>query len=387
MKDFIAYTYSGKSFHFLSALPSFIKGPTTHLIPSFFKAKLRYRRLPSALTLFVTNRCNLRCRHCGICRSEGISVEKEMGLNDYQKIFRKAKNIFASIKITGGEPTLRDDLAQIIASAAKDGGIKYATLFTNGTHLSCLQQALEEVMESCGIKINIQVSVDGDEQLHDEIRGKKGAYADVIKAMKMLSDIRKNYPRRILRLSAATCIMRENEHNFMYIANMVRSYGFEHVVSFPRSNRLHVFNIGNDWKSDYYPVRHCFFDAEEMAARLKMVDAILWRGRDMSLFKKINKITLETMVEVLKTKKPKSPCYSGRADLIVYPDGDVARCEMLKSGANVADYDHDIRSLILSDRYRNYLKNTDSCWCLHDCAIGLSIIYEPCLFKKLFNKN
>jgi molybdenum cofactor biosynthesis enzyme MoaA len=56
-----------------------------------------------------------------------------MKLHDYQKMFQKIKNKISVVKITGGEPLLRSDLAQIIIAASKDGGIKFASIFTNGT--------------------------------------------------------------------------------------------------------------------------------------------------------------------------------------------------------------------------------------------------------------
>jgi hypothetical protein len=72
------------------------------------------------------------------------------------------------------------------------------------------------------------------------------------------------------------------------------------------------------------------------------------------------------------------------ADLILLPNGDVARCEMLQSFANLKDYDWDLKKLVLSELFQRYLKETRGCWCLHDCAIGLAIMYSQNLLVELF---
>lgn len=382
MKDFIAYHFSERAFGFLSRFPACLKKPATRLIPAVARAGLHRRRFPSSLTIFVTRRCNLHCRHCFIRKSPGNRDEQEMSNDDYGKLFRSLKGRISSIKITGGEPTLRDDLGQIVRAASITGGVKYVTLFTNGTGRHRLRDILEGIIHSCPVKLSVQVSLDGDERLHDEIRGRKGAFQDAVSAMKDLSGIRAKYPRRILRLSAGTCVMRENEHQIKAIAGIVKSCGFDHVVSFPRSSRRHVFNIGDDWKSDDYPAYDEYWSMEETAQCFNLLDQVFWAGENVSLYKKANKIVLETMADMIKNSQPATPCYSGKADLVIYPGGAVARCEMLKGVVNLEDYHFDLEALVRSTAYRDYLNATDGCWCLNDCAISTAMIYEPRLFEK-----
>jgi MoaA/NifB/PqqE/SkfB family radical SAM enzyme len=386
MKGFIKKNYSEKIFEYLSLCPLFIKLPITYIIPAIMRTRLNYRQLPTSLILFVTERCNLKCQHCFIVKSPkyDAKIEKEMELRDYQKMFHKIKNKISIVKITGGEPLLRSDLAQIIIAASKGGGIKYASIFTNGTMTDNLIDVMEEVIEKSDIGLGIQVSIHGDEELNDEIRGEKGSYQATIKTMKALSEIRLKYPHRIFRLSAATGIFRENEHRIQQVVDMVNSSGFEHLVSFPRSSKIHTFNIGNEWKSSYYPINYKFWEPSDIEKKLAMVEKMLWGNKKISLFKKINKTTLESMIEMIRKEKPISPCYSGKGDLTVYSNGDISRCEMLKSVTNLAKYKYDIKLLFKSSEYKNYLNNTDKCWCLHDCSIGLSMIYDTKLFRKLF---
>jgi len=61
------------------------------------------------INLEVTKRCNARCNFCDYWK-EGTSSE----LQDYVPVVRKLKPL--SVSLTGGEPLLRQDLAQVIAS-------------------------------------------------------------------------------------------------------------------------------------------------------------------------------------------------------------------------------------------------------------------------------
>lgn len=386
MKNFFVYNNFDKIYRLFSAMPILIRAPLIFLLSLAFRVKLKYRGMPSTVTLFVTERCNLKCQHCFIRNAPEADRKNktEMDINEYNRLFRSIRKKVTNIKVTGGEPTLRTDLAQIIIAASKKGGVKHVTIFTNGTHKQRLVAMLEATINACPIKISIQVSLDGDRHVHNEIRGSKGAYQNVLETMQALVEIKAKYPRRISRLSVATGFFRNNEHNIQDIVDIVRSYRFEHVISVPRSSKLHVFNLGNDWKSNYYPINYHFEDLDQVVSRLDMLSKIILKENKLSLFKKVNKITLDAMNEIIKNKKPIVPCYTGRADLVIYPNGDVARCEMLKSICNLAHYDYDLKSVVRSKRYRDYLNDTDGCWCLNDCAIVASIPYEPYLLKKLF---
>lgn len=386
MKGFIQDNYSEKIFEYLSLCPLFIKAPIAYIIPALMRTRLNCRQMPTSLILFVTERCNSKCKHCFILKSPKYDskIEEEMKLCDYQKMFQKIKDKISVVKITGGEPLLRSDLAQIIIAASEDGGVKFASIFTNGTMTDSLVNVIEEVMEKSDISLDIQISIHGDEEIHDEISGKRGSYQAVVKTMKALAEMKLEYPRKILRLSAATGIFRENEHKIHLVNDLVYSYGFEHIVSFPRSSKIHTFNIDSEWKSYHYPADYNFWAAGDLETKLATIRNILWNRQTISLLKKINKITLESMVEMIKNGKPLFSCYSGKGDLTVYSNGDIARCEMLKSFTNLAKYNYDIKLLFKSNEYKDYINKTNNCWCLHDCSIGLSMIYNAKLFKKLF---
>lgn len=88
--------------------------------------------------LLVTNRCNLRCGYCFMNAGASGAVY-EPTLDQLQQMMKQARDQkpFGSraIQITGGEPTVRDDLFEIIRMA-KDLGYSHVQVNTNGLKLA-----------------------------------------------------------------------------------------------------------------------------------------------------------------------------------------------------------------------------------------------------------
>ncbi len=93
----------------------------------------------------LTDKCNLRCY---FCHKEGQATGSSATLldaSDFIWASEVAINLgFKKFKLTGGEPTLRDDLPLII-KGIKEKGAEDVSLITNGLRLHACSQALFEV--------------------------------------------------------------------------------------------------------------------------------------------------------------------------------------------------------------------------------------------------
>ncbi|KPI95904.1 Molybdopterin biosynthesis protein CNX2 [Papilio xuthus] len=90
------------------------------------------------LRISLTERCNLRCQYC--MPAEGVSLTPKPDLLTKEELYRLV-NVFASlgvhkIRLTGGEPTLRSDLAEIIEQLCSVPGIRNVAMTTNGLVLT-----------------------------------------------------------------------------------------------------------------------------------------------------------------------------------------------------------------------------------------------------------
>ena len=91
-----------------------------------------HRQDTCCVVLEITKRCNLQCRFCFASGGEGDDVPRA----DLEQAFRDLNAHGKSlVQLSGGEPTLRDDLPEIIADA-KRAGLRYVQLNTNGLRLA-----------------------------------------------------------------------------------------------------------------------------------------------------------------------------------------------------------------------------------------------------------
>lgn len=96
----------------------------------------RYNRRFTYLRLSVTDACNFRCNYClpdGYCPSAEDKAKQPLTLAEINKLVQAfAANGTRKIRITGGEPSLRRDLADIIQLCKSTPGIETVALTTNG---------------------------------------------------------------------------------------------------------------------------------------------------------------------------------------------------------------------------------------------------------------
>lgn len=100
----------------------------------------RHNRRFTYLRLSVTDACNFRCNYClpdGYCPSEEDKAKQPLSVAEIQTLVQAfAANGTRKIRITGGEPSLRRDLAEIIKVCKATPGIETVALTSNGYRLS-----------------------------------------------------------------------------------------------------------------------------------------------------------------------------------------------------------------------------------------------------------
>lgn len=118
--------------------------------------KDRYGREINYLRISLTDRCNLRCVYC--MPMHGLTFvpnEKLLTADELEKVVRAAVDAgFYKVRLTGGEPTLRQDVVDIVRRLAGIEGVEQLVMTTNGYRLPYIAQELAEA----GLKrVNIHV--------------------------------------------------------------------------------------------------------------------------------------------------------------------------------------------------------------------------------------
>lgn len=143
---------------------------------------------PTIAFVDVTNRCNMYCPIC-IANIRGMGFEFNPPLAYFEKVFVALSKMdpVPLVQLFGGEPTVRDDLLDIIAIARRYG-VK-CRVVTNG-----LKLADEEYCRTlCESGVRFQLALDGrSPDIYARMRKNPGAYEKKIKALANL----KKYSRR-----------------------------------------------------------------------------------------------------------------------------------------------------------------------------------------------
>ncbi|WP_460124622.1 tetraether lipid synthase Tes [Stetteria hydrogenophila] len=117
--------------------------------------------------LVVTNRCNLSCWYC-FYYAEKAGYVYEPSIEQMRFMIRQLKKqgVTMAVQITGGEPTMRDDLVEIV-KMLKEEGVRHIQLNTNGIKFAELyfqdpQKAIEyaRALRKAGVN-TVYLSFDG----------------------------------------------------------------------------------------------------------------------------------------------------------------------------------------------------------------------------------
>jgi radical SAM protein with 4Fe4S-binding SPASM domain len=128
------------------------------------------------LELQITDRCNLRCRHCYI----GEKAPQELSVKQITEILKEFEEMQGlRLMVTGGEPLLHSSFTEL-NNILPDFRIR-KVLFTNGLLLD------KDLLRGLNVD-EIQISIDGLEKGHDSLRG-AGTFSKALKAVRLAKEM------------------------------------------------------------------------------------------------------------------------------------------------------------------------------------------------------
>lgn len=149
------------------------------ILKSIYDIKVLKRRIPLYCEWEVTSCCNMSCDFCSTRTSNTVLLEDtstDEALNIIEQLSGLGTKI---IHFSGGEPTLRKDLPELVSKAKEKNMI--VSITTNG---SAPLQRIEKLLH---VDL-IRVSIDGPEQFHDSMRKTPGAFKKAVEVLRFLRD-------------------------------------------------------------------------------------------------------------------------------------------------------------------------------------------------------
>lgn len=196
-----------------------------------FRERAAQERTPLSGTLEITHRCNLHCVHCYLGPHGETAPEakkKEMGTTRWLSVIDEITTAGClNLLITGGEPFLRPDFADIYRHAKQKGLL--VAVFTNGTRVTAPLVDLFRELPPRSVEITLYGAT---EATYERITGVRGSYAACMDGIHRLRDAG-------IRVGLKTILMTLNRHEFRDIESFAASlnvkFRFDAAI-FPRAD-------------------------------------------------------------------------------------------------------------------------------------------------------
>jgi MoaA/NifB/PqqE/SkfB family radical SAM enzyme len=336
--------------------------------------------LPSYLILYVNNICQLRCDMCFYWDAMQVKTE-QLSLGEITKLSKSLPNLF-QLTLTGGEPSLSEDLPKIPKIFSENSNLSKCTIVTNGMLSERIAQYVEEMTkDNPEVDFRMSVSIDAIGDQHDSIRGVKGSYDNAIKTLDLLIELKKKVHN--LWIDVNTTMSKYNYLDFEDIHNYI-------LKNFNVDNHVTAFTRGKTKEDDAAEI------PIEYYAKYKKIIQRDGGNSSHNLQKAIAAVRDVVMDEVdreLVENRYNFDCSAGKKFLEVYQDGRVVSCEILEtlvseeetSMGNIKDFDCDVKKLLESERAQNilnYIKQS-KCHCTFECPKHMDVLYNKKFYPKL----
>ncbi|MDR2303493.1 MAG: radical SAM protein [Treponema sp.] len=339
--------------------------------------------------LFATGKCNARCAHC-FYAVDMDKLRPDLDTEDWKKIARTSKTV-QKLWISGGEPTLREDLPEIIEEFYNNNPLKDINLPSNGILGDRIIEWFSRLRTSCPkLNITFGLSLDGFAISHDRQRGVPIFYK-AVETLKRVEDTFKDDAH--IQTNLATCVTKINldEIPDFYQWAWGRLGVTSHVCDGARGEtreggiKCVTEEIAQELQDRFAPYYIGY--GRRMAARMGggFVKRYIQKTAYIGLIRSLFAISRSNMTRPTPWGMN---CPAGETTLVIDYDGRFRVCEIRDPIGSVKDYGCDTQEIMRSDVMKKEIEMighgyTANCWCQHGCWITSALLSNP---KMMFRK-
>jgi radical SAM protein with 4Fe4S-binding SPASM domain len=200
--------------------------------------KMRERRAPLSFDLEVTARCNNDCRHCYINLPAGdrAAQRAELSVGEIEEIAEQAVRLGALwCLITGGEPLLRPDFAEIYLALKRKGLL--VSVFSNACLVTEAHVALLQRYPPRDVEVTVYGASEGT---YERVTRRPGSYAAFRRGLDLLLE-------GGVKVRLKAMALRSNVHELAAIAAFCRAHTADYYRFDPL---LHLRYDGDAQRND-----------------------------------------------------------------------------------------------------------------------------------------
>jgi MoaA/NifB/PqqE/SkfB family radical SAM enzyme len=340
--------------------------------------RLRRKRKLNTVIFFVTSHCNATCETCFYW--DELNQRGDLSWDEVKKLSENSPS-FTDLWFSGGEPTLRTDLPEIIDLFCRNNGVRYINLPTNGLKPQRIYEIAHHALTANpGLELHINIALDGLRESHDFMRGVPGNFEKALESARMLRRLKSVFGLRLI-VNINTVITRDNLDEILPLAELIRA---ERIAD------GHYFNlIRGDAKDpglkqvEREKLRHIYSELPRIQWSYAegMFDD---KNRFVKWIKKavyVGTLTFHhrTQLQNLDTRtRWAMPCTAGETSAVIDFDGRIRACELRQPIGNLRDHDMNLKVFweTPARQKENAQIQCDQCWCSHVCFIHDSLRYS-----------
>lgn len=333
---------------------------------------------PSYVIFFVTAKCNASCKMCFYKDNMVQNINKnELTLEEYNKISKNIK-LINILGISGGEPFLRDDLSEIVKIIYNNCSPLVVDLPTNGFFVGSVLKQAEEIAKYCkNMIVDLQLSIDGPERVHNEIRGLKDGFRKVKETYSGLVALKNKYKN--LRVKACAVYSHYNQEYIEELFDILNK-------DFKELDRI-VFSAVHGSVSNHEAFDFNWEKYFELCGSIREKSMV----KSIKDFHSVFTIALriaknDFLKEVLKRKDMYKKCGAGKKVIAIGETGKVFPCEPLwHSVGDLRDNNYNLDSILNSDKMRIFKDKIikKRCNCHWGLPLSNNLIYNPRYYPKI----
>ena len=330
------------------------------VLPNIAKTQASYATnkvlvLPMNLTISVSYRCNSRCKTCNVWQRPN----DDFTIEEYEKTFESIGRAPYWFTFSGGEPTLRKDLPEMVGAAYRHCRPGIINIPTNGIQDKIIPGRIEKVLQAApGSDVIINLSLDGVGEKHDAVRGVKGNFERAMRTYAGLKALKARYKN--FTLGVHTVVSNFNIDEFDNIRKFVlEELKPDQFISEIAEERVELDTVGMGITppiEKYQPVIERLQEGMRRA-EFNGVSRLTQAFRD-----RYYDIVKRTLVE----KRQVIPCLAGVASAQIAPNGDVWTCCIrAQPVGNLREHNYDFRATwttTKADELRRSIK-AGECYC------------------------
>jgi MoaA/NifB/PqqE/SkfB family radical SAM enzyme len=340
------------------------------------RSSKREKRLGTVI-LFVTSRCNAFCETC-FYHAE-LNHPGDLTFAQLEKVSRTMPPI-TDLWLSGGEPTLRRDVSEVIDTFVNRNGVQRVIIPTNALIKARVYDIVDRALERHPeLDLYLNIALDGYGETHDRIRGVPGNWEKALECIEFLYPLKERYQDRF-RLNVNTVVCAENYTEIEKLADyMWANFRLDgQYFNIIRGETL----VGDEIKQvppEVLPAMYSFVSSLTKRYGDRMFAADDASKRFIKNVAYVGAITTHYRTQLANFAGPNPwpfPCTAGETTAVIDYNGEVRACELREKFATLADYDYDFGALWSAHERQTELQGIDggkACWCTHVCFIHDSL--------------